>query len=438
MRRAVTRSQTQRGLTVGQRAVRGMINSSSSSSGLAEDGELHDPAVAREFHAPQPQANPPPVAVQPQLEDHEIVDFADLRWPLNDENDGDLLYRRRRGRRRRRGARNEAPVVENAPPTPPAETAAPAVNVAPVVAPFEAQVPPAVVDWNRIDHRVGTNTPSPQTPPAGGVVDWNRIGFAWPEPNNARSREVTPPAQPPPAQVEEISSEEYTGPPGYVPDDPPSSDGSGYGTYYRTVTRIVAVPDSPVTEGWTSSDVVTTPSVEEFHSSPARHSSGTPPSTASGFTMSDATTLLTKKRRNSCAVVEESSTDVSHQPSPPKRPRRSSRPSLDVQPDPRSWAVIFRVYKQDPKNNPETTFIDVPKDAADGYTRAPLTSIRPIANVTTAKQALELVRQFFKIDMDALNLFEKELQDEEWAAVVETNTGAYVGFGDVEVVSYLK
>ena len=59
-------------------------------------------------------------------------------------------------------------------------------------------------------------------------------------------------------------------------------------------------------------------------------------------------------------------------------------------------------------------------------------------NVKTAKQALELVRQFFKIDMDALNRFEKELQDEEWAAVVETNTGAYVGFGDVEVVSYLK
>jgi hypothetical protein len=101
---------------------------------------------------------------------------------------------------------------------------------------------------------------------------------------------------------------EWATPPGYVHDDPPSSEGSGYGVYYRTVQRIVAIPDSTVTEGFTSSELEKTPSVYEEDTSPAQHSSGTPAdmSTASGFTQSDALTILTERRqrrRDSSAIL---------------------------------------------------------------------------------------------------------------------------------------
>ena len=151
------------------------------------------------------------------------------------------------------------------------------------------------------------------------MIDWNRNDFRWnsSSENNAGSRNgnfekffkkllktflaeasTTP---------EQRAEPEWATPPGYVHDDPPSSEGSGYGVYYRTVQRIVAIPDSTVTEGFTSSELEKTPSVYEEDSSPACHSSDTPAdmSTSSGFTQSDALTILTerRRRRDSSAIL---------------------------------------------------------------------------------------------------------------------------------------
>lgn len=54
----------------------------------------------------------------------------------------------------------------------------------------------------------------------------------------------------------------------------------------------------------------------------------------------------------------------------------------------------------------------------------------------TVQKALKLVEHFYKQDLQALENLQKELVDQEWAAVLETKTG-YCEFGDVAVKAYL-